>query len=67
MRESEQVLMEKPLKKATDFAKKCPFGNEHEWAVAATFLGEAELFQIDAEPREIVCRKCWTRLQDAIG
>lgn len=37
----------------------CPFGDGHEWAVAATFLSEADLFAIGASPGDMVCRKCW--------
>lgn len=42
----------------------CPFGDGHEWAVAATFLSEATLFELQAEPSDLVCKKCWTRFKD---
>ena len=41
------------------FIAHCPFGDGHEWAVAATFLSEADLFAIGASPGDMVCRKCW--------
>lgn len=59
-----QVQIERPKQKSRQptrppFILHCPFGDGHEWAVAASFLDEATLFELQAEPTDLICKKCW--------
>lgn len=48
------------------FLLHCPEGGKHRWRIAEFFLNEAEIFELQADPKEAICEKCLSRLRDVV-
>ena len=43
----------------------CPIGEQpHDFQIASSFLNESEIFEIQAQPQDTICRKCLGFLED---